>query len=517
MHRVKTMQTLELTALIIGVLGVGTIGCSIASNPAQATSSAKSAVVASAISTSRAEPIVVLPDFTSLVELAGPAVVSIEAEHDGHESNRDSHGSIDPKGDDDQMPEIFKRFFGEGATPHMPAPEDFGGTALGSGFIISADGQILTNRHVVEGADRVIVHLGDRREFTAKVIGSDELSDVALLKVQASGLPFLKLADSKTLKPGQWVVAIGSPFGFDHSVTAGIVSGVGRRSLDPTQQYVPFIQTDVPINRGNSGGPLLNLRGEVVGINSQIFSNSGGYMGVSFAIPIETAMNSVQQLQATGTVRRGVLGVRIQEVTGSMARAMGSSRTGGALVADVQTGSAAAKAGVKTGDLITAFNGTEIDSSADLPPLVGSLPPGSHAKLSVRRNGKMLELPVVLDSLDPAMLAAAAPSAGAESPRVTAAVESLGLTVQEIAAAQRKALKLEAGQGVLVASVKGAAARRSGVQPGDVILRVGSHDVGSMAAFTTATAQLKSGDSVMLLVRRNAQTQFIALGPIEKG
>ncbi len=450
-----------------------------------------------------------LPDFTDLVEQAGPAVVSIEAEHDGHERKQAS------KSDDDQMPEIFKRFFGE--TPFPQQPDDDAGTALGSGFLISADGKILTNRHVVEGADRVIVHLGDRREFTAKVIGSDELSDVALLKVQASGLPFLKLADSKALKPGQWVVAIGSPFGFDHSVTAGIVSGVGRRSLDPSQQYVPFIQTDVPINRGNSGGPLLNLRGEVVGINSQIFSNSGGYMGVSFAIPIEIAMNAVQQLQATGKVRRGVLGVRIQEVTGSMARAMGASRTGGALVAEVQPNSAAAKAGVKTGDLITAFNGTEIDSSADLPPLVGSLPPGSHATLSVRRNGKMIELPVVLDSLDPAMLAAVAPSDGVESPRAKAAVESLGLSVQEITASQRKALKLEAGQGVLVTGVKGAAARRSGLQPGDVILRVGSHDVGSAATFAAATAQLKSGDSVLLLVRRNTQTQFIALGPVEKG
>ncbi len=452
-----------------------------------------------------------LPDFTDLVEQAGPAVVSIEAEHDGHDRKQSSKS-----GDDDAMPEIFKRFFGEQGVP-MPAPDDDAGTAIGTGFLISSDGKILTNRHVVDGADRVIVHLGDHRDFTAKVIGSDELSDVALLKVQATGLPFLKTADAKALKPGQWVVAIGSPFGFDHSVTAGIVSGVGRRSLDPSQQYVPFIQTDVPINKGNSGGPLLNMHGEVVGINSQIFSSSGGYMGVSFAIPIETAMNSVQQLQATGKVRRGVLGVRIQEVTSSMARAMGSSRSGGALVAQVEPNSAAAKAGVRTGDLITAFNGTEIDSSSDLPPLVGSLPPGSHVKLRLRRDGKTLDVPVVLDNLDPALLATATQSTGAETPRTATVVESFGLTVQDIAAARRKALKLGPGQGVLVASVKGAAARRSGVQPGDVILRVGNHDVGSVAAFTAATKQVRSGDTVMLLVRRNAQTQFIALGPIEKG
>jgi serine protease Do len=400
--------------------------------------------------------------------------------------------------------------------PQMPRPEDFGGTALGSGFIISADGKILTNHHVVDGADRVIVHLSDRRDFTAKVVGSDPLSDVALLKVDATGLPYLRLSESKALKPGQWVVAIGSPFGFDHSVTAGIVSGVGRRSLDPSQQYVPFIQTDVPINKGNSGGPLLNLRGEVVGINSQIFSNSGGYMGVSFAIPIEIAMNSVQQLQATGKVRRGVLGVRIQEVTGQIARAMGLPRSGGALVASVDPSSAAAKAGVKTGDLITSFNGAEIDSSADLPPLVGSLPPGSHAKLGLRRDGKPMEVAVVLDALDPDTILADASGDSDQEPHSShaAAASALGLEVQDIAGAQRKTLKLENGQGVLVSKVSGSAARRAGVQEGDVILRVGNREVGSVTEFAAAAKQVKSGGSVILLLRRGAQTQFVALGPI---
>jgi len=452
-----------------------------------------------------------LPDFTDLVAQDGPAVVNIEAVHEGGK-----HKPAAPPAagdDDDHMPEIFKHFFGD---PQMPAPNEDEGTAIGSGFLISADGKILTNRHVVDGADRVIVHLADRREFTAKVVGSDAMSDVALLQVQATGLPYLKIASAKTLKPGQWVVAIGSPFGLDHSVTAGIVSGVGRRSLDPSQQYVPFIQTDVPINRGNSGGPLLNTSGEVVGINSQIFSSSGGYMGVSFAIPIETAMNAVQQLQATGKVRRGVLGVRVQELTTQMAIAMGLSRGGGALVAEVEPGSAAEKAGVRTGDLITAFNGVDLDDSADLPPLVGSLPPGSHAKISVRRDGKTLDLPVVLDNLaDSAETAQVMPAT--DKDHAVAGAEHLGVAVEDIPTAQRKALKLETGQGVLVTRVVGDAARRAGLQAGDVILRVGNREIGNVGAFAAAAAQAKPGDTVLLLLRRDAQTQFIALGPIEKG
>ncbi|MBS0194448.1 MAG: DegQ family serine endoprotease [Proteobacteria bacterium] len=455
-----------------------------------------------------------LPDFTGLVEQDGPAVVSIEAIHDGRKAKPSVR--MDDQDDGDPMPDILKRFFGQQGIP-MPTPQPDEGTAIGSGFIISADGKILTNHHVVEGADRVIVHLADRREFTAKVIGSDPMSDIALLKVQASDLPYLKLATARSLKPGQWVVAIGSPFGLDHSVTAGIVSGVGRSSLDPGQQYVPFIQTDVPINKGNSGGPLLNTKGEVVGINSQIFSMSGGYMGVSFAIPIETAMNAVTQIEATGKVRRGVLGVRIQQVTTQIAQAMGLSRSGGALVAQVEPGSAAAKAGVQAGDLITAFNGAPIDSSNDLPPLVGALPPGTHATLQVSRNGKTLSLPVVLDDLANATAAATLP--GARSlPQAPAVASSgkLGMAVRDLDPAQRKAMKLDAGQGVLVTRVVADAARRAGVQPGDVILRVGNHEIGSANAFSEASSRVKDGDTVMLLVRRDDQTRFIAVGPIAK-
>ena len=450
-----------------------------------------------------------LPDFTGLVDQAGPAVVSIEATHAGHARKRAA--SANPgNGMPDDMPEIFRRLFGD---PDQ-SPEESGGTALGSGFLISSDGQILTNRHVIDGAEEVIVHLSDRRELTAKVIGSDPLSDVALLKVQASGLPFLKLGQAKVLKPGQWVIAIGSPFGLDHSVSAGIVSAVGRRSLDPSQQYVPFIQTDVAINRGNSGGPLLNLRGEVVGINSQIFSSTGGFEGISFAIPIETAMSAVQQLQATGKVSRGQLGVHIQEVDRAMLKGLGLDRIGGALVNGVEPGSAAAKAGIRAGDVIVAFNGSEIASASDLPPLIGSAAPASHASLRIVRDGKTIELPVVLDRLTAA--ASASTASGSEPASVARSTSALGLAVQDLAPAQHKALALPPGQGVLVGRVTGTAARRAGLQPGDVILKLGNRDVGSAAALTSAASALKSGDTAMLLLRRGEVTRFVAV-PIGTG
>ncbi len=292
--------------------------------------------------------------------------------------------------DDDEMPEFFRRFFGPGM-PGMPGPQQPGGrrgVSAGTGFIISTDGYVLTNHHVVDGADEVKVKLSDRREFTAKVVGSDEQSDVALLKIDAKALPALRTGDSRTLKPGQWVVAIGSPFGLDHSVTAGIVSAVGRSNPYANQRYVPFIQTDVAINRGNSGGPLLNTRGEVVGINSQIFSNSGGYMGVSFAIPIDVAMNAVQQLKATGRVSRGQIGVQVQQIDSEQARGLALPDTRGALVADVLAGSPAEKAGIQRMDVIRAIDGVAINQSSDLPPIIGGMAPGTRAKLSVLREGK---------------------------------------------------------------------------------------------------------------------------------
>ena len=320
--------------------------------------------------------------------------------------------------------------------------------------------------------------------------------------------PVLKIGDSRSLKPGQWVLAIGSPFGFDHSVTAGIVSGVGRRSLDPSQQYVPFIQTDVAINRGNSGGPLLNVRGEVVGINSQIFSNSGGYMGVSFAIPIEVAMNAVRQLRDTGKVVRGQLGVRIQDVERGQAAELGLSRPAGAYVYSVENGSAAARAGIRPGDVIVRFNGREIGRSAELPPMVGAMAPGSRASLGLIRDGEPVDVVVTLSALD---VAAATPQRDGRdaAPAAPASGNALGLAVEALDAQARDALGLQPGEGVLVARVEGLAARQAGIAPGDVILRVGRDDVGTVAQFDAAVADLGSGDEVRLLVRNTRSTGFV--------
>ncbi|MDY0022037.1 DegQ family serine endoprotease [Arenimonas caeni] len=451
-----------------------------------------------------AAPIVELPDFTRLVEATGPAVVNIEATSGGgREQAAPRQGAEEPPMPED-MPEFFRRFFGQ---PGMPDRAPRRGTSQGSGFIISSDGYVLTNHHVVDGADEIIVRLSDRSELKAELVGSDPLSDVALLKLDAKGLPVLKIGDSRRLKSGQWVLAIGSPFGFEHSVTAGVVSGVGRRSLDPSQQYVPFIQTDVAINRGNSGGPLLNTRGEVVGINSQIFSNSGGYMGVSFAIPIEVAMNAVRQLRETGRVERGQLGVRIRDVERARLAELGLDRPVGAFVEQVDNGSAAAKAGIRPGDVITRFNGRDVLGSASLPPMVGALPPGARATVTVMRDGKPRELVVTLSALD--MAASGAAPAPESAPAVPAA-NPIGLEVEALDAAARSAMGLSAGEGVLVSRVTGLAARRAGLSPGDVVLRVDRRDIGSVADFQAATRDLKAGDEVRLLVRNARSTGFVS-------
>ncbi|MEZ5455212.1 MAG: Do family serine endopeptidase [Lysobacteraceae bacterium] len=335
-----------------------------------------------------------LPDFTGLVEQVGPAVVNIEATRTAEAAARGGAKGMD----ESEIPEELRRFFGMPGMPGMPQmPRDR--TSMGTGFIISSDGYVLTNHHVIDGADEVIVRLRDRRELEAKVVGSDEQSDVALLKLDAERLPTVRLGEAKELKPGQWVLAIGSPFGFEHSVTAGIVSAVGRSSQMTGQQYVPFIQTDVPINRGNSGGPLINMDGEVVGINSQIFSNTGGYMGVSFAIPIQVAMNSADQLKEKGFVARGLLGVTIQDVARDAAAGLGLEKPGGALVNGFSPNSAAEKAGVEIGDVILKFDGLEIGRSSELPPLVGAAKPGSKVTLSVFRDGRTRDIDVVIGEL----------------------------------------------------------------------------------------------------------------------
>ncbi len=452
-----------------------------------------------------AEPIVNLPDFTRLVERAGPAVVNIEASI-GNGRDELAQGPS-PRGREElpeDMPEFFRRFFEQ--QPGMPQPVPRGGVSQGTGFIISADGYVLTNHHVVDGADEIVVRLTDRHELEAELVGSDPLSDVALLKVKGQGLPVLKIGDSRSLKPGQWVLAIGSPFGFEHSVTAGIVSGVGRRSLDPSQQYVPFIQTDVAINRGNSGGPLLNVRGEVIGINSQIFSNSGGYMGVSFAIPIEVAMNAVRQLRDTGKVVRGQLGVRIQDVTRDNAAELGLDRPGGAFVDSVENGSAAARAGIRPGDVITRFNGREIARSAELPPMVGAMPPGTRASLGLLRDGKPLDVVVTLSALD----TASAPTAGPAAP---APAESAGGNPRPGGGGAR--CRRPCGPGPEGGRRRaGGPGRRPGRPPrgpgaGDVILQVNKAETGSVAAFEAAVKALKSGDEVRLLVRNARSTGFV--------
>jgi len=455
-------------------------------------------------------PLVSLPDFTQLVERAGPAVVNIEATSGGAALDGDAAAQGDEPLPED-VPEIFRRFFGQPGQPGQPGPpggpNPRGGVSLGTGFLISADGYVLTNHHVVEGADDILVRLGDRNELKARLVGSDPLSDIALLKVEGKGLPVLRIGDSRGLKPGQWVVAIGSPFGFDHSVTAGVVSGVGRRSLDPSQQYVPFIQTDVAINRGNSGGPLLNTRGEVVGVNSQIFSNSGGYMGVSFAIPIEVAMNAVRQLRDSGKVVRGQLGVRIQDVRRERLAGLGLDRPVGAFVDSVENGSAAARAGIRPGDVITAFNGRPIGRSAELPPLVGVMPPGSRATVTLIRDRKPRDVVVTLSALDAASLQASGPQA--PPPAAPAPTNPLGVLAAPLDAAGRAERGLQAGEGVLVSRVTSLEARRAGLAPGDVILQVGTTNVGSVAGFESAAATLEPGDEARLLVRNARSTGFV--------
>jgi serine protease Do len=440
-----------------------------------------------------------LPDFTGLVEQVSPAVVNISATR-----TADARRGAAPG--EDELQELLRRFYGHPGMPQQP-PRDR--TSMGTGFLVEADGYVLTNHHVVDGADEVFVRLRDRRELPATVVGSDPQSDIALLKIDARNLPTLRTGDSSRLKPGQWVVAIGSPFGFEHSVTAGIVSATGRSSYDPTQQYVPFIQTDVAINRGNSGGPLLDTEGRVVGVNSQIFSNTGGFMGVSFAIPIEVAMSSVQQLKEQGFVSRGLLGVNIQEVTREIAQGLGLPRLGGALVFGFSDDSAAQKAGVKIGDVILRFNDREVVRSSDLPPLVGSTRPGTRVRLGVFRDGKTVDIPVTIGEVPrdsgTAATRASDPNAAAGNP--------LGLVVGDLNAEQRQAMGLGANEGVIINRVVGTPGRRAALQQGDVILLVGGRTVGSAKQFNDAVKDARPGQPVLLLVRRGDRTEFRTVTP----
>ncbi len=424
-----------------------------------------------------------LPDFTLLVEKYSPAVVKIQVESDTRQAIQ-----IQGWPPDQEIPEPFRRFF------QIPAPQgQVPQQGLGSGFIIDQDGYILTNHHVINGADRITVRLSDRREFEAEVVGSDESSDLALLKVDARGLPTLRLDTDDDLRVGEWVLAIGSPFGLDYSVSQGIVSAIGR-SLpnERNENYVPFIQTDVAINPGNSGGPLFNLDGEVVGINSQIFTRSGGSMGLSFAIPASVARNVIAQLKEHGAVARGWLGVSIQEVDKELAQSFGLQRPEGALVAEVMPGGPADEGGIRVGDIITAFNGKPILFSSDLPHQVGQLAPGAMARLVLMRNGKQQELELRVGQLPAADDRLSQRGGGKQQGQ--AASGPLGLQLEELPDQFRQRLQLAGG--VLVRQVKpGTSAARAGLQPGDVIVQLGFTSVENVAGFRDLARKLPK-DSV---------------------
>ncbi len=451
-----------------------------------------------------------LPDFADLVEKQGPAVVNISTTQ---LVRGRAQGTPFPFDERDPAFEFFKRFI-----PRLPngggGQRDFENKSLGSGFIISADGYILTNAHVVESADDVTVRLTDKREYKAKVIGADKRTDVALIKIEASALPTVKLADPAQLRVGEWVIAIGSPFGFENSVTAGIVSAKGR-SL-PQENYVPFIQTDVVINPGNSGGPLFNMRGEVVGINSQIYSRSGGYMGVSFAIPIDVAMEIQGQLRASGRVSRGRLGVVIQEVSKELADSLGLSKAQGAVVNSVEKGGPADKSGIEPGDVILKFDGKIVGSSADLPRMVGATRPGVRSIVQVWRKGGLREVPVIVGEMQEEKPLGARASKGGKPPEQPA--NRLGLVLSELTVEQKRDLKL--GSGVLVEDVRGSATR-SDLRPGDIVLAVISKgattDVKSVEQFNKLLNQFDKGSNVTLLIRRGDMQTFITIKGLNGG
>ena len=460
-----------------------------------------------------ANPLLVqgLPDFSPLVDAVGPSVVNIRTMEKVTRQGVEFQGF---PGMDPDMLEFFRRF--GLPVPSMPPQQrpgpqgNEGGddgesqpSGVGSGFILSSDGYIMTNAHVVEGASEVMVTLADKREFKAKIVGADKRTDVAVVKIDAKGLPAVKIGDVNRLKVGEWVMAIGSPFGLENTVTAGIVSAKQRDTGD----YLPFIQTDVAINPGNSGGPLINMRGEVVGINSQIYSRSGGFMGISFAIPMDEAIRVSDQLRATGKVSRGRIGVQIGPVDKEVAESIGLGSATGALVSAVEPDSPAAKAGLQAGDVIVQFNGTKIDKVSDLPRLVGNTKPGSKASLTIFRRGKQQQLSITVADVptDESQLAQAPEASGA-----TANAKTLGLRVTDLTAAQKKALGVRGG--VQVAEASGPAAR-AGMRPGDVVLAIANTEVASVKDFEAALAKADQSKPVNVLVRRDEWAQYLLIRP----
>ena len=448
-----------------------------------------------------------LPDFTGLVKSNRAAVVNIGTTSKPDKEMGGPRGAPGIPGvpDDNALQEFFRKFFGEegrGGGPRTPEPL----ASLGSGFIISEDGYVISNYHVVREADEVIVRMSDRKEYVAEIIGTDPRSDIAVLKIEADKpLPSLKLGKSAALEVGEWVLAIGSPFGFDHSVTAGIVSAKGR-SL-PNENYVPFIQTDVAINPGNSGGPLFNLDGEVVGVNSQIYSRTGGFMGLSFAIPIDVVMNVYQQLRDKGSVSRGWLGVLIQDVDRALAESFKMEKPHGALVSKVLDDSPAAKAGIEVGDVIVEFNNMNVGTSAELPPLVGSAVVGEQTPLVVMREGKRKSLKVVIGELPTDDELASV--AGGGDPKISSN-KKLGISIRDMSKAEREELGLPE-HGVLVDEVKAGAGAEAGLVSGDVILQINSQKVATAQDLADEVAKLSPGARVPVLVQRQGSPLFMAI------
>lgn len=455
-----------------------------------------------------AAPVAGLPDFADLAERAGPAVVNIRTTERVRPGQEGMPGS-----DEEEMQEFFRRFFGipmprtqPDRTPRnrkqIPQQEEEVPRGVGSGFIISADGFVLTNAHVVEGSDDVYVTLTDKREYKAKIIGVDKRTDVAVVKIEGSNLPRLMIGDPNKLRVGEWVIAIGSPFGLDNTVTAGIISAKAR----DTGEYLPLIQTDVAVNPGNSGGPLINMRGEVVGINSQIYSRSGGYMGISFAVPIDEAMRVAEQLRTSGRVTRGRIGVQIGEVTKDVAESLGLARAQGALIQRVEPGAPAEKGGLEAGDIILKFNGTSIEKSSDLPRLVGATKPGTRATLTVWRKGVSKDVTLTIAELEPEKTAKKDDRKIKPEQRANA----LGLVVSDLTDAQKKELKIDGG--VIVDATEGPAAR-SGLRAGDVILQLNNNDVRDARQFNALVAKLEPRKTTVVLVRRGDASQFVPIRP----
>ena len=513
----RTPWRLTAAATMAMMLAAGVAGCKPATDgrPAAPAASAAQAPVVPPIavnqSSAPAAPLVTgLPDFTPLVERVGPSVVNIRTMEKVNTSRLGGGGTPEQ-----QMEELLRKFFGvplPDGHPRRGTPAPDGGeerpTGVGSGFILSADGYIMTNAHVVDGADDLIVTLPDKREFRAKVVGKDVRTDVAVVKIDGKDLPAVHIGKVDSLKVGQWVMAIGSPFGLENTVTAGIVSAMQRDTGD----YLPFIQTDVAINPGNSGGPLINMQGEVVGINSQIYSRSGGFMGISFSIPIDEAVRIADQLRATGTVTRGRIGVQIGAVGKDVAESMGLGKEEGALVRGVEAGSPAEKAGVQPGDIITRFNGSPIARTSDLPRLVGETKPGTAATMTVLRNGSSKDLSITIakseDGATPRSLLGQNGDALPGAP----AVKSLGLTVAEMSAQQRQQLRGKGG--VLVQGVEpGSPAERAGLQQGDIIMAIGNQQVDNVPGFTAAVGKLPPNRSASLLFQRGEYAQFTMIRP----